>query len=76
MINRFFKDMPKDIHKVGSWKIEVTTIFPMKENVVFSDVHHGKLLVAYIKVRIRALLKDWATSGAYYGVGWRISPYK
>lgn len=72
MINRFFKDMPKEVHRMGSWRIEVTAIFPMKENVVYSDVYHGRLLMAYIKVRIKALLKDYATSGAYYGIGWRV----
>lgn len=41
-------------------------------NVVYSYTYQGRLWVAYVKVRIKALLKDWSTSGAYYGVGWRI----
>jgi hypothetical protein len=72
LIKRFFKDMPKDSNKTGKWKIEVLTIFPLRENVVYSSTYEGKLLVAYLKVRLRALLKDWATSGEYYGIGWRI----
>lgn len=76
MIPRFFKDMPKDKHKVGKWRIEVTAIFHLRTNVVYSSVHEGKLWVAYLKVRLQALLKDWNTSGEYYGIGWQIKSVK
>ncbi|WP_255288524.1 MULTISPECIES: hypothetical protein [Bacillus cereus group] len=72
MINRFFKDMPNELNTTGKWRLEILAIFPMKENVVYSTTYQGRLGVAYIKVRLRALLKDWSTSGEYYGVGWRI----
>lgn len=78
MIPRFFKDMPpkKDLNKVGKWRLEVTTIFPMRENVTYSEVYSGRLWAAYLKVRVKALLKDWKTSGEYYGVGWHIKKVK
>jgi hypothetical protein len=75
-MNGFFKDMPKDLNEVGKWKIEVYTIFPVKENVTFSEVYEGKKGMAYLKVRYQALLKDWATSGNYYGIGWAIEKLK
>lgn len=72
MIPKFFKDMPKDFRKQGKWRIEVTAIFPLQDSVVYTDVYNGRLLYAYFKVRIKALLKDWSTSGASYGIGWSI----
>lgn len=41
-------------------------------NVIYSNTYQRRLWVAYVKVRIKALLKDWSTSGAYYGAGWRV----
>lgn len=70
MMPGFFKDMPDDLTENGKWNIQVYAIFPLKENVVYSDVYEGKKWVAYLKVRIKALLKDWATSGGEYGIGW------
>jgi hypothetical protein len=74
MIPRFFKDMPpkEERGKVGKWKIQVTAIFPVKENVVYEEIYEGKLWRAYVKVRLKAFLKDLATSGNYYGIGWGI----
>ncbi|MES5837618.1 hypothetical protein [Bacillus cereus group sp. MG11] len=72
MINRFFKDMPNELNTTGKWRLEILAIFLMKENVVYSTTYQGRLWVAYIKVRLKALLKDWSTSGDYYGVEWRI----
>ncbi|MES9681862.1 hypothetical protein ABWK22_02855 [Gottfriedia acidiceleris] len=74
MIPGFFKDMPKkeDLNKVGRYRIEVYQI-RFRENVtVYSKVVKGKMWAAYLKVRIKALFEDWATSGRYYGIGWRI----
>lgn len=74
MIPRFFKDMPpkEKRNEIGKYELEVIAIFPMRENVVHSEVYEGKLWIAYTKIRIRALLKDWGTSSEYYGIGWAI----
>ncbi|KXY51518.1 hypothetical protein AT268_33265 [Bacillus cereus] len=64
--------MPNELNTTGKWRLEILAIFPMKENVVYSTTYQRRLGVAYIKVRLKALLKDWSTSGEYYGVGWRI----
>ncbi|PES55732.1 hypothetical protein CN515_04365 [Bacillus cereus] len=64
--------MPNELNTTGKWRLEILAIFPMKENVVYSTTYQGRLGVAYIKVRLKALLKDCSTSGEYYGVGWRI----
>jgi len=61
-----------ELNNIGKWRIEVLAIFPMKENVTYSDIYEGRLWVAYLKVRIKALLKDWDTSGEYYGIAWRL----
>jgi hypothetical protein len=78
MIPRFFKDMPpkEERHKVGRWKIQVRAIFFFKENVVWEEVYEGKLWRAYVKVRWKAFLKDQATAGNYYGIGWGIGKAK
>lgn len=74
MIPRFFKDMPpkEERSKVDKYRIEVRAIFPMKYNVVYSEVYEGKLWKAYVKIRIKAFLKDLSTSGEYYGISWAI----
>lgn len=69
---RFFKDMPKDFNELGKWEIKVYTVFHFKENIAYSETHEGKKGIAYLKVRFRALLKDWETSGNYYGISWDI----
>jgi hypothetical protein len=68
MMKRFFKDMPKDFRKTGVWKLEVYAKFPLKDSLVYSEIYEGKQWRAYLKVRIKALLKDWATSGEDYGI--------
>jgi hypothetical protein len=74
MIPRFFKDMPpkEKRNEIGKYRIEVRTIFPMRESVVYSEVYEGKLWKAYVKVRIKAFIKDLATNGEHYGIGWAI----
>lgn len=74
MMPRFFKDMPpkEKLNEIGRYKLEVTAIFPIRENVVYSEIYEGKLWKAYVKIRIRAFLKDLATNGEYYGIGWAI----
>lgn len=72
MMPRFFKDMPKDKNEKGVWKIEVYKILFHKDSVVYSEVYEGKKWIAYIKVRIKALLIDWGTSGSFYGIGYGI----
>ena len=75
MIKNFFKDMPKweDLNKKGEWNIVVIAIFPLKDSVVYSSVHNGRLWVAHMKVRLKALGKDIKTIGEDYGIGWYVS---
>jgi len=74
LIPRFFKDMPpkNKRNKNGKWRIEVRTIFPTRDNIIYSEIYEGKLWIAYVKVRLRAFIKDISTSGEYYGIGWSI----
>ncbi|PLS19421.1 hypothetical protein CVD28_03120 [Bacillus sp. M6-12] len=72
MMKRFFKDMPKDLNTVGTWKMEVYALFPFKDSLVYTETYSGKKWVAYVKVRIKALLKDWSTSGEDYGIAWSL----
>jgi hypothetical protein len=78
MIPGFFKDMPpkEEWNKKDKWKIRVTTIFPMRENIAYEDIYEGRLIMAYLKVRWKAFLKDQATAGNYYGIGWGIGKAK
>jgi hypothetical protein len=75
MIRRFFKEMPKktELNKVSVWKIEVLSLRHFNSKVIYTSSYNGKLWIAYIKIRIKALLKDWQTKGSYYGIGWSIS---
>lgn len=74
MIPRFFKDMPPKNrrHQSGEWKLQVIAMFPMKDNIVHSEVYKGKLWRAYVKVRLLAFKKDQKTREEYYGIGWHL----
>lgn len=79
MLPRFFKDMPKrkDWNKQGKWDIGVFTIHLFRnDNTTYSSVYEGRLIMAYLKIRLKALLKDWATAGAEHGVGWYINKHE
>lgn len=73
MMKRFFKDMPKDYRKKGTWKLEVIAVFWMKDSIVYSEIYTGRLWAAYLKIRFKALLKDWATAGSYYGIAYNFT---
>lgn len=72
MMPRFFKDMPKDKNETGVWKIEVFKILYQKDLVVYSELYEGKKWIAYVKVRLKALLIDWKTTGSICGIGYAI----
>lgn len=76
MMPNFFKEMPKGFNEKGEWRLRVFHIGLMKDRIEYEEIHSGKKGVAYIRVRLRALLQDWKTLGSESGVGWSMRSAK
>ena len=72
-MRRFFKDMPTAMNQEGIWELKLYAIFPLKDSLVHSETYSGKKWRAYLKVRVKALMKDFATSGSDYGIEWSLT---
>lgn len=73
---RFFKDMPPHSkwNEVGEYELNIYRLFLTKRVLHDIQIYNGKLINAYVKIRLLALKHDIKTYSKrnYYGISWEI----
>ena len=72
MMHNFFKDMPKGLSEKGNYRVYTGMYFIYIKNKEYSSRTYTSKLMAYVAVRLMALIRDIKTLGSECGVVWGI----